>query len=138
MPAPSSVLEEPHEQLAERLAAITRQESAQTRADDVPRLVGLILLIWGVVVTLGGLVMLAKGRGPYVFASGLAMGGVGWLLFKLRRLALPAHAVALLAALGWAWSAANSASLLEVFIQSAPVLIPAFWMLAPQVRDPLQ
>ncbi|MBR6975605.1 MAG: hypothetical protein IKH84_01725, partial [Ottowia sp.] len=77
-----------------------------------------------------------KGLGPYIFASGLAVSYVGWLLFSLKRLALPLHIVFLLGALIWAWSG-KSSSMLEVLTQSVPLLVPAIWMLIPSIREPL-
>ncbi|MBO7411641.1 MAG: hypothetical protein J6T92_06925, partial [Ottowia sp.] len=134
--APANALDSQQERMAEHLAVISRQESAQTRADDVPRFIGLVVMVWGVLVVLGGIIMLASGRGLYILASGLAAGCVGWLLYKLKRLALPMHLIFLLAAVAWAWSG-KSVSALEALTQSAPLLIPALWMLVPSVREPL-
>lgn len=134
--APAGALDSQQERMAEHLAVISRQESAQTRADDVPRFIGLVVMVWGVLVVLGGIIMLASGRGLYILASGLAVSCVGWLLYKLKRLALPMHLIFLLAAVAWAWSG-KSVSALEALTQSAPLLIPALWMLVPSVREPL-
>lgn len=125
------------ERMAEQLAAITRQESAQSRADDVPRFIGLVIMIWGLLVTFGGIFMLARGHGFYFLASGLVIIGVGWLLFKRRRLALPLHLGALVLFLVWAWSG-KSVSALEAFTQAAPLLVPGIWMLFSSVREPLE
>ena len=135
-PSPASILDTTNDKVAERLAAISKQESAQNRADDVPRFIGLIIMIWGVLATFSGIIMLANGHGFYVLACGAAVCFVGWLLFKLKRLALPLHAVFLLAALVWAWSG-KSSSMLEVLTQSVPLLVPAIWMLIPSIREPL-
>ncbi len=126
-----------HDAVVAHLAAISKQEAAQTRANDVPRFIGMVIMAWAVIVALSGLVVLASGRGAYFLFSGIAAGAVGWLLFKLRGMALPLHAVLLLAAFAWAWSG-QSATALEALIQSMPLLIPAAWMFFPQVREPLQ
>ena len=129
-------LDSQQERMAEQLTALTRQESAQTRADDVPRFIGLVTMMWGVLVAFGG--MLTKGHGLYFLASGVVIIGVGWLLFKRKRLALPVHLVALPLFLAWAWLGGKSVSAFEAVFQAAPLLVPAIWTLFPSVREPLE
>ncbi|MCL1960565.1 MAG: hypothetical protein FWG56_02025, partial [Desulfovibrionaceae bacterium] len=131
----------PGPSLVERLELIARQDEQRARAADPPRLVGMMLIAWGVLTLLGALVMLARGGGShgglyYLFCA-LGAAAVGWLLMQCSRWAMALHGALLLAALGWAWHGARG-NWLTLLLQAAPLLIPAFWMAAPQVREPLE
>lgn len=126
--------DDPHQALIDQWQMIERQELAQARSSGPPRLVGWILVLWGAMLFLGGLVLLARGGGAYYLFCGLACAGVGVLLARLNRWAMPAHGLLALLALGWAWS---GSSFVLAAIQAAPVLLAALWMASPAVRDGL-
>ena len=123
----------------EQLALLAAQDSARDRADDVPRLAGMVLIGWGVLLLLGGLVMLTRKGGPsgwYYPLLSLGTIGVGWLLLHTRFLAVWLQAGLLMAALAWGWvSAGGSFGLL--LAQAAPLLIPASWLAFASVRERL-
>lgn len=134
-PAPEAA---PAQAVLEQLELIVRQEHARSRVDGPPRLVGIALLAWGALMGLGGLVTLSSGGGLYYFFCGLSSAAVGWLLLRCSRWALALHGLLLLLALGWAWRGHAAGNLMMTFIQAAPLLIPALWMLATPVREPLE
>ena len=119
----------------EQWALIERQELQRSREDGPPRLVGLVLIIWGALLGLGGLLMLARGGGTYYLLSGVAAAGVGVLLMRCSRWALRLHAVTVLLALVWAWLSAGA---LTALLQAAPLWIAALWAAVPAVREPLR
>lgn len=129
----------PHDALARQLQLIARQDEARARAGGPPRLVGLVLLAWGALLLLGGLVMLGRGGvALYYLCCGLGAAAVGALLMRRSRWAMALHGALLLLALGWAWAGAARHSLLLALIQAAPLLIPAAWMAVRSVREPLE
>lgn len=137
-PAPAAIAV-PHEALARQLQLIARQDEARARAGGPPRLVGLVLLAWGALLLLGGLVMLGRGGvALYYLCCGLGAAAVGALLMRRSRWAMALHGALLLLALGWAWAGAARHSLLLALIQAAPLLIPAAWMAVRAVREPLE
>lgn len=137
-PAPAASAA-PHEALAQQLHLIARQDEARARAGGPPRLVGLVLLAWGALLLLGGLVMLGRGGvALYYLCCGLGAAAVGALLMRRSRWAMALHGALLLLALGWAWAGAARHSLLLALIQAAPLLIPAAWMAVRAVREPLE
>ena len=137
-PAPAAIAA-PHEALAQQLQLIARQDEARARAGGPPRLVGLVLLAWGALLLLGGLVMLGRGGvALYYLCCGLGAAAVGALLMRRSRWAMALHGALLLLALGWAWAGAARHSLLLALIQAAPLLIPAAWMAVRAVREPLE
>ena len=137
-PAPADVAA-PHDALARQLQLIARQDEARARAGGPPRLVGLVLLAWGALLLLGGLVMLGRGGvALYYLCCGLGAAAVGALLMRRSRWAMALHGALLLLALGWAWAGAARHSLLLALIQAAPLLIPAAWMAVRSVREPLE
>ena len=123
--------------LTQQLHLIARQDEARARADGPPRLVGLVLLAWGALLLLGGLLMLGRGGGLYYLFCGLGAALVGWLLMQRSRWAMVMHVGLLLLALGWAWAGAARHHPLLTLVQAAPLLIPALWMVLRQVREPL-
>ncbi|MDO5626240.1 MAG: hypothetical protein Q4G71_16325 [Pseudomonadota bacterium] len=128
----------PQQALVDQLELIARQEQARSRADGPPRLVGMALMAWGMLIALGGLVMLTRGGGLYYVFCGAGAGAVGWLLFQCSRWALALHGLLVLVALAWAWRANASGGALLAAIQAAPLIIPALWVLARPVREPLE
>lgn len=134
--APAGAL--PSDALIDQLQLIAQQERVRERADGPPRLVGLVMMGWGALLLLGGLVMLAHGGGLFYAACGLGSAAVGWLLMRCSRWALVAHGALLLAMLGWAWAAQARPSLGVALVQAAPVLIAAAWMAVRSVREPLE
>lgn len=136
-PAPAFAAH-PSDELAERLAMLARQDDALTRASGPPRLVGLVLLALGGLLVLVSLLVLLGGTrsGLFYLFCGAGLAGVGWLLYQMRRLAMPAHGVLLLLGMIWAWWS-NNRSLTLATMQLLPLLVGALWMLAPAVRDPL-
>lgn len=126
------------EALARQLHAIAQQDQARARADGPPRLVGLVLLAWGALLLLGGLLMVGRGGGLYYLFCGLGAALVGWLLMQRSRWAMVMHVGLLLLALGWAWAGAARHHPLLTLVQAAPLLIPALWMVLRQVREPLR
>jgi hypothetical protein len=126
------------ESLQERLALIAQHESSSARASGPPRLVGMVLIAWGVLLGFGGLVSLAHSGGLYYLACGIGSGGVGWLLMRCSRWAMPAHGLLLLVALGWAWRSGGVPSLGLTLVQAAPVWIAALWMAVRPVREGLE
>ena len=127
----------PNHHLADQLALIARQDEQRARADGPPRLVGLVLIAWGVLMLMGALVMLAYRGGPYYLFCALGVAAVGWLLMRRSRWAMALHGALLLVALGWAWYGARG-SLATALVQAAPLLIPAAWMAVRPVREPLE
>ncbi|MDO5692634.1 MAG: hypothetical protein Q4G70_09165 [Pseudomonadota bacterium] len=136
-PADDAAPAGPSAALVEQLELIARQDEARARADGPPRLVGMLLIGWGVLLTLGGLVMLGHGGGPYYLFCGLGSAAVGWLLMQCSRWAMVLHGVLLLVGLAWAWRT-GKAGLLMAFIQAAPLWVSALWMAIHQVREPLE
>ncbi|MFD1894270.1 hypothetical protein [Ottowia beijingensis] len=131
-PAPA-----PHDALVQQLELIARQDEARSRADGPPRLVGLVLIAWGVMLMFGGLVMLSRGGGLYYLLCGVGSAAVGWLLLQCSRWAMVLHGVLLLVALAWAWQIAKGSFGLAL-VQAAPVWIAALWMAVRSVREPLE
>lgn len=128
---------QPHDAMVQQLELIARQDEARARADGPPRLVGLVLIAWGVLMLLGGLVMLSHGGALYYLLGGVAIVAVGWLLLQCSRWALALQGVVLLVALVWAWSIGQG-SVAMALVQAAPLWIAALWMAVPSVREPLQ
>ena len=128
---------QPHDALVQQLELIARQDEARSRADGPPRLVGMVLIAWGVMMLLGGLIMLSRGGGLYYLFCGVGSAAVGWLLMQCSRWAMVLHGVLLLAALAWAWQIAKGSLGLAV-VQAAPVWIAALWLAVRAVREPLE
>ena len=126
-----------HDALAEQLQLIAQQDKARARADGPPRLVGMVLIGWSVLLMLGGLMMLSRSGGVYYLFSGAGLAAVGWLLMRCSRWALVLHGLVLLLALAWAWRATGG-SLAMALVQAAPLWIAALWMVVPPVREPLE
>lgn len=127
------------EALQERLALIAQTESSSSRASGPPRLLGMVLIAWGAMLGLGGLIALGHGGGFYYLFIGLGLCGVGGLLMRCDRRAMLAHGLLLLVALGWAWrSGGGQPSLGLALVQAAPVWIAALWMTIRPVRDGLE
>jgi hypothetical protein len=127
----------PHDALAQQLALIARQDEARARADGPPRLVGVVLIAWGVLLLLGALIMLSHSGGAYYLVCGLGVAAVGGLLLRCSRWALVLHGALVLLALAWAWQL-SAGSLGMALVQAAPLWIAALWMLARPLREPLQ
>ena len=127
----------PHDALAQQLEMIARQDEARARADGPPRLVGLVLIAWGVMLLFGGLVMLSRGGGLYYLFCGVGSAAVGWLLMQCSRWALLLHGALLLVALAWAWQITKGSAGLAL-VQAAPLWIAALWMAVRPVREPLE
>ncbi|MDO5087821.1 MAG: hypothetical protein Q4D74_09475 [Comamonadaceae bacterium] len=122
----------------QKLRLLAQQDNARTRAEGPPRLMGMVLMGWGALLGLGGLVMLASRFGGGFYAvCGLICIGVGWLLWRSSRLALYAHGAALVLMLGWAWHDAHGSFGLAL-VQAAPLWIAGLWMLVRPVREPLE
>ena len=114
---------------------IERQHLERSRADGPPRLVGLVLIAWGVLLGLGGLALLARNGNAYYLLCGVAVAAVGALLMRVSRWAVPLHGVLIAVLLAWAWRAGGG---LQVLLQAAPLWIPAAWIAVPAVREPLR
>ncbi|HOB65760.1 hypothetical protein [Ottowia sp.] len=127
----------PRDEELRRLELIARQDEARARAGGPPRLMGMVLIAWGVLLLLGGLIMATRGGGLYYLVCGTGAAGVGWLLLQRRRWAMLAHGVLLLMAVAWAWKTARGSAGLAL-VQAAPVWIAALWMVLGAVRDPLE
>ena len=112
-----------------------RQQLEHSRADGPPRLVGLVLIAWGVLLGLGGLALLARNGNAYYLLCGVAVAAVGALLMRVSRWAVPLHGVLIAVLLAWAWRAGGG---LQVLLQAAPLWIPAAWIAVPAVREPLR
>ena len=113
---------------------IERHAQQASRAAGPPRLLGLVLTAWGVLLALGGLALLARTGSAYYLGCGLACAGVGALLWRQSRWAIAAHGVAVLIALAWAWRSGVALAL----VQAAPLWIAALWLAVPAVREPLE
>lgn len=136
LPQPAAAKQQPaHQALIEQWELIERQQSAQARSAGAPRLVGWVLVGWGVLLGLGGLVLLTRRGGAYYLLCGLGCAAVGALLARRSRWAMLAHALLAALALAWAWSHGANAAL--ALVQAAPVLLAALWMAAPGVREGL-
>ena len=100
-----------------------------------PRLVGLVLMAWGIVLGLGGLTLLAQNGNAYYVYCGLACVAVGFLLMRCSLWAAHAHVALLVLALAWGWHIDGSA--LGALAGALPLLIPMLWLAVPSVRAPL-
>lgn len=119
-------------------ASMAQQDEARERAHGPPRLVGMVLIAWGVLLLFGALVMLGRGGGAYYLFCAVGSAAVGWLLMQSSRWAMALHGLLpLLLALAWAWRA-NGGSLAMAVAQAAPLWIPALWMAVRPVREPLE
>lgn len=121
--------------LVDQWALIERQQIERSRADGPPRLVGLVLIAWGVLLGLGGLALLARSGSPYYLLCGLAAAAVGALLMRLSRWAAPLHGVLIVLMLAWAWRSGNG---VQALLQAAPLWLAAAWIAVPAVREPLR
>ena len=130
----------PHLQQAEQIALMARQDEQRARASGPPRLVGLVMIVWGALFLLGALVMLlsraSRLGGLYYLYCALGAAAVGWLLMRCSRWAMALHGALLLAALAWAFASAGGIG--AALAQAIPLLIPVIWILVPQVREPLE
>jgi len=136
-PAPAAADDAPRQHLVDRLELIARQDEQRARIGDSPRLAGMVLIAWGLLILLGALVMPARGGGFYYLFCALGVTAVGILLMRCSRWAMALHGALLLAALLWAWRSAHG-NLMTVLMQAGPLLIPSLWMAVPQVREPLE
>ena len=118
------------------LEFLARQDREDAQARGLPRLFGLLLMGWGGLFVVAGLVTLAHRGGGYYLAMGAATLAVGWLLFKGKIWAIYLQAASVLIALAWAWS--NSRGIAGTLAQAAPFWITAFWIAVPHVREPLE
>jgi len=121
--------------LVDQWALIERQQIERSRADGPPRLVGLVLIAWGVLLGLGGLALLARSGSAYYLLCGLAAAAVGALLMRLSRWAAPLHGVLIVLMLAWAWRSGNG---VQALLQAAPLWLAAAWFAVPAVREPLR
>lgn len=124
--------------LVEQWAQIERQELERTRRQGASQLIGMLLLGWGVLVGLGGLIFVAYGPrasdGLYYLLCGVGAAAVGGLLMRNKRWALFLHPALLVVALGVAWGQGGT---LSAVAQASPLLLPVLWVLMPSVRDAL-
>lgn len=127
----------PQQALATQLTMIAQQDERRARASGTPKLLGMMLMGWSVLMLLGGLAMLRYSGGAYYLVSGMGTLAVGWLLLHCNRIALVVQPAILLVALAWAWHD-NKGSLVLMLVQTTPLLIPAMWMLLQQAREPLE
>lgn len=127
----------PRDALVQQLELIARQDEQRARADGAPRLVGMALIGWGLLLLLGALVMLARGGGAYYLFCALGAAAVGALLMRRSRWAMALQALLVLLALAWAWSATRG-SAFTLLVQAAPAWMAALWLAAPAVREPLE
>ena len=128
----------PGDEQFKQLQLIARQNEARSRETGPPRLVGMVLIAWGVLLLLGGLVVLPRSAGLYYLFCGAGAAAVGGLLMRCSRWATALHAALLLLALGWAWAGSARHSLALTVLQAAPLLIAALWMAVGAVREPLR
>lgn len=120
---------------AEQLQLMAQLTPDAQSVDGPPRLVGLVMLIWGVLLSLGGLILAAQTGNVYYVFCGLACAAVGYLLMRTSRFALHAHLASLAVALAWAWVLdRNTAAALT---GALPLLVPLLWLAVPAVREPL-
>jgi len=119
-----------------QLQFLEQQDSEDTQARGLPRLIGLTLMGWGGLLLFSGLVMLAyMGASFYYMAMGVATMAVGWLLLRDKFWVIYLQLVIVLIAFGWAWVVTHSIA--GMLAQAAPVWISACWTVFPQVREPL-
>ncbi|MFD1710555.1 hypothetical protein FVQ98_06810 [Ottowia sp. GY511] len=125
-----------NEALQKQLELIAQQEGSASRASGPPRLLGMVMIAWGALLLVGGLISLTHGGGVYYLFCGLGSAAIGWLLMRCSRWAMVVHGVLLLIALGWAWRSSD-ASVGLALVQAAPVWIAALWMAIRPVREGL-
>jgi len=136
-PAPAQPpASDPQLQQAEQLALLARQDEQRERISGPPRLVGLVMIIWGALFLLGSLAMLGHLGGLYYLYCALGSIAIGWLLMRCSRWAMALHGALLLGALGWAFASAGGIGM--ALAQAIPLLIPVLWMAVPSVREPLE
>lgn len=124
--------------MIDQLEMIARHDNERAQQDGPPRLVGMVMIAWAALILFGAMATLLYGRGGlYYLYCALGCGAVGWLLMQCSRWALWVHGALLLIAAAWAWSSAKGNSM-EAMTQVAFLLIPALWMVAPPVRQPLE
>lgn len=119
---------------AERLQLMAQLTPDRNPAGP-PRLVGLILVVWGLLLGLGGLTLLVQSGNAYYVFCGLACVAVGYLLMRCSGWAAHAHIGLLVLALAWGWHSDGSA--LGALAGALPLLIPILWLAVPSVREPL-
>lgn len=127
----------PSEALLQQLELIAGQNERGVGLDGPPRLVGMALIGWAVLMMLGALLALGHGGGVYYVVCAVGLAAVGGLLLRCSRWALFLHGALALLALGWAWRGAGGGLVVGV-VQAAPVLLPGLWMAARQVREVLE
>lgn len=132
--APSAVPDHARQQ-AEQLELIARLAEDGGRSGDLPRLIGLIVIAWGVLLAFSGLVLLVDGGSAFYLYCGFACIAVGVLLMRCSWWAAYVHGALLLPALVWAW---HGSGVTMAALQSAPLLIPALWLALPAVRRGLR
>lgn len=146
MPAVPAVQNEPlhgHDAMLERLHLLGQQEDARRRTEGPPRLVGLVLMGWGGLVVLAGLVTILagshyRGIGGYYLFGGVLCAVAGKLLWNNRRLAIYVHAAASALMLLWGMYWSRSDGVFSALMQSAPIWLSACWMAVGAIRDPLE
>jgi len=130
---------DPHLQRAEQIELMARQDEQRERISGPPRLVGLVMMVWGALFLIGALMLLLGGPGRlgglYYLYCALGAAAVGWLLMRCSRWAMALHGALLLVALAWAFASAGGVG--AALAQSIPLLIPVVWMLVPPVREAL-
>lgn len=127
--------------LADRLALIARQDEERSRAADAPRLVGMLMIALGALLLLGALVMLGYhsfSGGVYYLFCAVGAAAIGWLLLRGSRWAMMLHGALLIVALVWAWRNNVHGGFGLALMQAMPLLVPALWIIVPQVREPLE
>lgn len=120
------------------LQLMAQHSSDRVRADGPPRLVGMVLIAWGVLLLMGSLTMITRAAGWYYLYCAVGAAAVGWLLMRCNRWAMALHGALLLVALGWAWRSSATPTLGLALAQSAPLLVAALWMAVRSVREPLE
>ncbi|MDR2127673.1 MAG: hypothetical protein LBP52_01205 [Burkholderiaceae bacterium] len=132
-PPPADPVADPRVQSYEMLA---QHDTAETRYAALPRLIGMVIIAWGVVMLIGGLIFLAKKGGAYYPVMGAATIVVGWQLWRHSFWAMYAQPLVLVLAFGWGWYASGKGG--DALFQSAPFLLPATWMFFGAVRERLE
>lgn len=119
---------------AERLQLMA-QLAPERDSSGPPRLVGLVLLAWDLLLGLGGLTLLIQHGNAYYVFCGLACVAVGLLLTRCSPWAMHAHLGLAALALAWGWH--DGGSLLAALAGALPLLAPLLWIAMPAVREPL-
>lgn len=118
----------------EQLQWLEKQENKRAFHTEVPRFIGLVVLVWGLLFSFAGGIMLLAQGGPYYLASGLVCVLSGYLLMRLLRWSIVVQLTGLALMLTWAFL---ESGFVQGILQAVPLIVASAWVLFPGLREPL-